>query len=188
MAPEDNELIDLFLSRSEEALRLTGEKYGPLLFSRAERLLESRQDAEECVNDTLLALWNTIPPVLPDSLPAYASRLLRNQAMKKLRDRTRLKRAPETYTLCLEEIEPLAASCALVEDELMAGELHQAVIGYLDSLPKNDRMLFLRRFSLMDSYEALSAWSGLSEGALRTRISRILKGLRKHLEKDGLLN
>jgi RNA polymerase sigma-70 factor (ECF subfamily) len=98
---DDKKIIELFFARAEGAMDALAEKYGKGLFHMCRNLLGDSRDAEECVSDTYLALWNTIPPEKPEPLSAYLYRVGRNRALKKLRDRSAQKRSG--YEVSLEE-------------------------------------------------------------------------------------
>ena len=83
---DDKKIIGLFLARDENALRAVEQKYGGLCYYIAENILGRREDCEECVNDVLLALWQSIPPEEPENLRAFTAKLTRNRAIAKRRD------------------------------------------------------------------------------------------------------
>lgn len=184
---EDSEIIGLFFERSEDAVAALSKKYGSTSMRIAENVLGKREDAEECVSDALLAVWNKIPPERPEPLAAYLFKVVRNIAINKRKQNTAQKRCGQ-YDVCLDELEAVLADTSSVEEELSAKELARHIDRFAASLRGTDRMLFVRRFWFMDSYEELSRLSGLGQGAVRTRIARIRRALRDHLIKEGILN
>lgn len=178
---EDRQILNLFLARAEGAIEALAHTLGRRLQSMAMNILSDPQDAEECVNDTYLALWNAIPPAKPDPLSAYALRVCRNTALKRLRSRQAQKRSG--YEVSLEEL----AQCIpdISADTPDARELSRAMNRYLATLSKENRILFLRRYWFGDSIRDLSLNLGIGENALTVRLSRIRAGLKTHLSKEG---
>ena len=114
---DDSKIIDLLFERSEQAIAELTSRYGPACLRIAEGILNNRQDAEECVNDTYLAVWNTVPPQKPDHLPGYVFRIVRNLALKKYHENTALKRN-SSYDVALDEITEFLPGSASVEDDV----------------------------------------------------------------------
>ncbi len=183
---EDSYIITLFLERSEDAVKELSDTYGAIFQKQAMNILKNREDAEECVSDLYLSIWNSIPPNRPDSLLAYGSRILRNLALDRIRHENALKRPQkEQWT----EEDPLdqLTSPGKVEDEMIAKELEAAIDAFLEGQPRINQMLFVRRYWYLDSYEELARLSGLSQVALRARLSRMRRDLRQFLRKEGVL-
>ncbi len=182
---EDERIIELFFDRSEEAIRELNEKYGDLCIRIAENILSSKQDAEECVNDTGFAVWNRIPPERPVSLQAYVSRIVRNLALKKS-ERENAHKRRGNHGVCIEELSEVLPCRDETEDRVDAKLVKDTVNDFLSGLKSDDRVLFLRRYWYSDSYEQLSRRSGMKEGAIRTRLSRIRKQLKEYLREKGV--
>ncbi len=180
---EDEKILELFFARSEDAIPALSEKYGPLCYQTAHNILQSREDAQECVNDAFLGFWNAVPPARPDPLLAFLLRIVRNCSLNRLTYNTRRKRSNPYYE-CIGELE-LAAPGA-VEDRLEAKELACHIESFLQTQDQISRMLFVRRYWYMDDYATLARLSGLREGAVRTRLSRQRKELKKYLEMRGV--
>ena len=178
---DDRAIIKLLFDRAEAAIDALAQRFGRCLHQIAMNILCSTRDAEECVNDTYLALWNTIPPAQPDPLSAYACRVCRNTALKRLRRENAQKRS--AYEVSLDEL----AGC--IPDKtagiLDTRELGQAIDRYLATLSKENRILFLRRYWFGDSIRDLTRLMGIRENALSVRLSRIRAGLKEHLSKEG---
>ena len=102
---EDSEIISLLWERSESALDEIIHRYGRMLKSFARRILSTPQDAEECINDALLDIWNTIPPKRPEAIASYAAMLTRRRAVDRLRRLTAKKRGGGVYLVALDELE-----------------------------------------------------------------------------------
>lgn len=181
---DDNGIIELFFERSEKAVEELSAKYGRLCMGIAVNVLGSYQDAEECVNDTYLGVWNAIPPARPNSLTAFVCRLARNISINRYKYNSAKKRG--AYGVCISELEECLPSGSTAEERFETEELSRHIDEFLDTLDKTDRMLFVRRYWYMDGFGELSARSKLSAGAVRTRLSRLRGGLRKFLESRGV--
>lgn len=179
---DDRYIIKLLFDRAEGAIDALEKKYGKGLHRMAMNILSDPQDAEECVNDTYLALWNTIPPNWPEPLSAYAYKIGRNTALKKLRNRTAQKRS--AYEVSLDEL-AACISDASAQEALDARELGRAIDRYLTTLTSENRIIFLRRYWFGDSLKNLAHILGMTENALSVRLNRIRAGLKAHLSKEG---
>lgn len=180
---EDRKLIALFFERSEQAITALALRFGNRLYATAYNILNSREDAEEAVSDTYLALWNIIPPEKPDPLEGYVYRTGRNVALKKLRFLRAQKRSSQ-YDISLDELSAVLSGGNL-EDALDARELGLAIDRFLDTLPKQSRILFMRRYWFGDSVKDLSKAFSLSENTVSVRLSRIRTQLKTYLQKEG---
>lgn len=183
---EDHQIIDLFYERSEKALSKLAEKYEDNCMKISMNVLNSKQDSEECVNDSYLAMWNTIPPANPKPLKAYLYRIVRNKAIDKYKSNNRQKRNG-TYDVCLDELEFCIEGLKTVEEEVTSRELSEHINGFLETLDAANQMLFVRRYWYMDSYENLAMRTGIKEGAIRTRIARVKSRLKEYLVERGYL-
>ena len=77
---EDEKIIEMFFERSEQSIRELDIKYGKVCRKLSYNIVNSRQDAEECVNGTYLGAWNAIPPAKPDPLLTYICKIVRNSS------------------------------------------------------------------------------------------------------------
>ncbi|MCD7788643.1 MAG: sigma-70 family RNA polymerase sigma factor [Firmicutes bacterium] len=179
----DAEILKLFLERSERAIEVLSEKYGRAASKLTKNIVGDERDAEECVNDAYLAVWNTVPPKEPSPMSQYLYGIVRNISVNRVRYNTAEKRGE--YTLCLDELEEAVPSPDGTESEFESGELSHAIDAFIDTLGKTDRMIFVRRYWYLDSISDLSKAAGLREGAVRTRLSRIRSRLKKFLERKG---
>ena len=182
---DDKQIIRLLFARAEHALELLAQRFGPRLLQTALNILHSYRDAEECVNDTYLAVWNAIPPRKPDPLAGFVFKTGRNLALKRLRYDTAQKR-DSRYDLSLEELARYIGGTEL-EETLSAQELGRAIDRFLDTVSCDSRVIFLRRYWFGDSVRDIARILGYSEGAVSVRISRTCRKLREHLEKEGYL-
>lgn len=183
---EDSKIIDLFFERSEKAIVELSKKYGSVCMKVSMNVLNNRQDAEECVNDSYMGVWNRIPPEKPNPLLAFVCRIVRNISINRYKKNNTQKRK-SNYDLCLDELENYVSSRNDVEEEFEEGEITAYIDDFLDSQSQTNRMIFVRRFWYMDSYEQIANASGIKEGAIRTRLSRVKAELKKYLEKRGVI-
>ncbi len=181
---EDAEIIKLLLERREAALDEITQRYGRLLRSFAGRLLPTAQDAEECVNDALLDIWNTIPPKQPVSVASYAMVLTRRRSIDRIRRLTAKKRGGGVYTVALDELEDCIPDTAASNAD--SGLLREAINGFLAELSAEDRLLFIGRYFALESIESLAEHNGISRNAVNIRLSRMRKKLKRQLEERRL--
>ena len=183
---DEAQILKLFYHRSADAVTEAHRAYGGLLQQLCGNILEDARDTEECINDTLLALWNTIPPEKPDSLLAYTCRIGRNQALKRRRDSHAAKR-DSRRSLPLEELLSVLPAPSL-EEQWDADQLARAIEDWLDGQSREDRVLFLRRFWFGDPIREAAGRTGLSEEAAAKRLQRMKKRLRDYLKEEGYLD
>lgn len=182
---DDNRIVDLYLRRDEAAIRETAGKFGGRLRSLAYGIVDDRQTAEECENDTYLEAWNAIPPHEPRSyLYAFLARITRHIALNRCRERSRLKRSAWIceFSAELEQCIPAPDDTACRMDDLALGE---AINGFLGKLDEEKRNLFVRRYWYLDSIADISKRFALSESKVKTTLFRCRARLRKHLEQEG---
>jgi RNA polymerase sigma-70 factor (ECF subfamily) len=182
---DDKQILSLFEARSEQAIRELAAKYGPLCKNLAYHILVDSHDAEECVNDAYLALWEQIPPAQPGSLSAYLCAIVRNIAITRYHANTAKKRN-SSYTVSLQELERDIPCPNGVDDELEARRITDSINTFLKKLDKHSRVLFIRRYWHGYSIEELSQLFGISHHTVSVRLSRIREKLKKHLRKDGV--
>lgn len=182
---EDREILDLFAQRSEQAILEISGKYGPLCMKLAYNILGNLHDAEECVNDAYLALWNRIPPEKPEPLSAYLCAVVRNIAVNRYYYNTASQRN-SSYTVALQELERTIPCPVNVEDELEARRITACINAFLKRIDRNSRVLFVLRYWHGASIEELAERFGISRHTISVRLHRIREKLRKHLRKEGV--
>ena len=180
---EDSQIIDLFFARDEEAIGAVDAKYGRLCRDLSRRILADDRDAQECVSDAYLGLWNAIPPQRPDPLLAFLCRLVRNISITRYHYNTAAKRSSQ-YEVALEELEHTLAAPETPETVLERKELTRLLNAFLSGLSRQDRVIFLRRYWFADSYAQIAARTGLREGTVSARLTRLRKKLRQFLEEQ----
>ena len=176
---EDEAIVALFWNRSPQAIEELDKKYGRLCRKLANNIVNSREDAEECVNDAYLGVWNAIPPARPHSLRAYLVKVVRNVAWKVCERRQAAKRSG--CTVALEELEGCLTDGKTVEDEVEARELARLIEAFLDTLTAKERVIFMRRYGFLDSYGEIARRVGISEKNVSVRLSRMRRKLRDYL-------
>lgn len=177
---DDEKIIEMFFRRSEQGIRELDIKYGKICHNLSYNIVNNRQDAEECVNHAYLGVWNTIPPARPDPLLAYILKIVRNISLKVYWRKEAAKRSSH-YTIALEEIEAVIADQKTVEDEIEARELAHIIENFLDTLTRENRVIFMRRYWFSDSYKEIAELMGLSEKNISVRLSRIRRKMKEYL-------
>lgn len=183
---EDGKIIELFVKRSEDAINETDKKYRLLCRSIAYNILRDNGETEECINDTYLKLWNSIPPQIPVFFNNYIARITRNTAIYFYKKKHRLKRGSDTVELALSEIAECVDMNCDVENETEKKETTQAITEFLDSLESSKRKIFLLRYWNFCSVKEISEHEGISEVSVRTTLHRVRKQLKKYLEERDL--
>ena len=184
----DKRIIELFFERSERAISELSKRYGGVVLRIAKNLLQNRQDAEECVNDTYLGVWNSIPPQRPESLTAFVCKIARNIAINRIEyDNTQKRGGEAEEEVCFEELEECIPSGETAEATYEASFISELIDEFLDTLDKKNRMIFVRRYWYMDSFKDIAAETELSEGTVRTRLTRLRDKLKEFLESRGVI-
>ena len=180
---DDKEIIVLLWNRAERAIDALKARFGNPLHRITMNILNDPQDAEEAENDTYLALWNAIPPNKPDPLPPFVYKVGRNTALRHLRNRSADKRQSR-YDLSLEELSEILPASTL-EDTIDARALGRAICAFLDTLKKEDRVLFVQRYWFGDDIAALAETFSLTISNTSVRLHRIRGKLKDYLNKEG---
>ena len=181
---DDTRIIELFMLRDEKAIAETASKYGKKLYQLAKGILRNEGDAEESVNDTYLKAWNTIPPQRPKYYFAYLSKICRYLAFDKLDWNHAQKRNAHIVELTFEM--ELCLPDLRNEMRLEAEEIGQLLNQFLDTLSKENRLVFMRRYWYLESIQEISKRYRLSESNVKTRLHRTRTKLKKFLEREGI--
>lgn len=182
---EDSKILSMLWDRAEGAIEALAREFGKRLLNTAQNILNSQQDAEECVNDTYWAVWNRIPPLRPEPLAGFVYKTGRNIALKRLRDQSAQKRN-SSYDLSLDELAGAIGEADLLE-RLEARELGQAIDRFLSQVTPDSRVIFLRRYWFGDSVKEIARATGRTENAVSVRLSRLREQLRTYLKQEGFL-
>ncbi len=182
----DEQIIDLYFDRNEQAISETDNKYGGMLFTIAHNILCDPLDCEECKNDAYLGIWNAIPPSRPAMFSAFISKIMRNVVANRYRDKTRQKRIPSELTVSLEDLGEVLYSENSPEREYEAKELGKVIEKYIQSLTERQRFIFMERFYFVKTIDQIAKEYGIPSATINREISKIKQGLKIHLEENGV--
>ena len=181
---EDQEIIQLYWDRNEQAIRETEAAYGGRLNAYACRIVNTREDAQECVSDTYLAAWNSIPPQRPQYFFSYLAKICRNFCFGRLDWMNAAKRKAEVVTLTREM--ELCIPDRTLERKLEGEELGALLNRFLSTISRENRMIFLRRYWYADSIEEIAGRYHFSQSKVKTSLFRTRSKLYTFLEKEGV--
>ena len=182
----DEEIIALYFDRDEKAITETERKYKSYLLKIAYNVLHSEQDSEECVNDTYLRVWNTIPPNRPKLFRAFLAKITRNLAFDKYENENRKKRIPHGSLLSFDEIRDFIPDSSTPEAELEAKEISKVINAYLKSTSDKNLYIFVSRYFFAMPILSIAERLGCSEATVHKRIKAIKSELRKRFESEGI--
>ena len=174
---DDKKIISLFWQRDEQAITEFAASHKRLCICAASEITGNAHDAEECFADTCLALWNTIPPQKPESLRAYALRICKNFALNLIRSKNRQKR----FSILVELDECITEGLP----DLEPTEIGVRIDSFMESLPKREAVIFIRRYNCSQPVKDIAAAMGLTENQVSKILMKLRKKLKKHLEKEG---
>ncbi len=187
---DDRSIVELYWQRSPYATSETDCKYGRMLKSLSYRLLKDIRDSEECVNDTYLSAWNSMPSDRPTYLGAYLSKITRNFSLSRLRKENAAKRGGiySTVEALTDELtECIPSSDGNVEAMFENGRLKNALNSFISSLPTEKRVIFIRRYFYSDEISDIAKRVGIGESKVKTTLFRLRAELRSILEREELL-
>ncbi len=182
---DDREIIRMFFERSETALREVSRKYGTYCMAIARNILRNHEDAEECVNDTYMRAWDSIPPNDPPFLGAYLGRITKNLALNRARAKRSGKRGGSEEALSFEELDEFVSGSYSIENESERREILEAINAFLDGLPAKNRQIFVARYWQYYKLSELCARFNMSESSVAVNLSRTRKKLKEYLIKRG---
>lgn len=185
---DDKEIITLFNQKSGDAITETDKKYGAYCYSIAENICRDSRDAEECVNDAYLAVWNSIPPQDPASLKLFLARIVRNLAFNRYNESRAEKRGGGEVALVLDELAECLESRDNVESELDRRALGDLMRGFVKELPKKERQIFVRRYFYTEPLTDIAKLCGMTENSVSVTLHRTRKKLKELLKKEGFYN
>ena len=183
----DDRIISLLFQRDEQALQIIRQQYGAICFQMAYRMTGNREDAEECVSDMLMDVWNSIPPNHPERLPVYLITLVRRTAIDKYEHVHRIKRGGTQFCASLDELSEIIPSGEQVEHQVEQRELTAALTKWLQTLPEGKRNLFMQRYFMAESVQAIAEKNNMSISAVKMTLLRTRNQLKEYLRKEGLL-
>ena len=183
----DDAIVSLLFARDEAALQEIQTNYGKLCYKLANDILNCREDSEECVNDMLMKVWQTIPPKHPDSLLAYVITIIRNAAVNRFHALRAQKRGGKQFAEAWEELEMTLQSNEDLNDTVDQHELTREIERFLDTLSLQTRNIFLRRYYMSQSIQEISEQYGMGVSAVKISLMRTREKLKKYLKGEGLL-
>lgn len=183
---DDSKIITLFFERSQNAVNELSEKYGRLCLQISVNILKNISDSEECVNDAYLALWNNIPPEVPDDLKTYLIKVVRNISLKRYHANTAVKRN-SFYDTALSELEEVLTADVSSENEVLFKELSEKINTFLGGLSRENRTFFVCRYYYGDSIKAIAEKTGNTPHLVSVRLMRTREKLKEYLRKEELI-
>ena len=182
---EDKDIVKLYWERDPDAIKETASKYGVYCRVIARNILGNQEDAEECVNDTYLKAWNSIPPNSPNVLSAYLGKITRNLSFDRFRQKCADKRGEGEIELVLDELSECISDTAGVEDEVEKKELVRSINSFLDTLSQEKCSIFLCRYWYAMPVSEIAVRFGMSDGNVSVVLNRIRGKLKKYLIERG---
>ena len=182
---DDNKIIELYQARDELAIKNTSDKYGKYCYAIAFNILSDDGECEECLDDTWLCTWNSIPPVVPQCLRSFVAKITRNLSRDRFRKKNRQKRVPDSMTMALEELDSFLEGTVSAEDDTVRRELAGVIDMFLRSLPERECNIFLRRYYFVDSISEIAKRYSIKESNVYAILSRTRAKLREQLQKEG---
>lgn len=184
---DDRRIIDLYFARNEQAIEETASKYGKYCFSIANHILSDPEDSKECVNDTYLDAWNSIPPHRPQSLALYLGKITRRISIDRWRKRNARKRSGGEMNLVLEELYECIPDETDVESEYEKRRLSETINSFVKELPASEQKVFLCRYWYMDSVKSIGKRFHYSESKVKSMLYRTRAKLKTVLSEEGFL-
>ena len=182
---DDQAIINLFWAREEQAITETEKKYGSYCRSIARNILRSVSDQEECLNDTWLQPWNSLPPQRPSVFPVYLGTITRNLSLNRIRHASAQKRGANKLELAYEELQESVPANSTVEEQVAARELGRKLDSFLRNLSQKECCIFLRRYWYMDTIAQIARRYHMTEGGVKASLHRTRKKLKAYLEQEG---
>ncbi len=180
---EDSKIIDLYFERSEDAIKETDIKYGKYCRTIAYNILYSDEDSEECVNDTYMKAWESIPPQIPRVFSAFLGRITRNLALNRYAFQ-RAEKRNNTARVPLDELEGVLSADDF--DPAIEITLRDAVNSFVKALPRETRVIFVRRYWYMSSIKDIAEDYKIPQGTVKSILSRTKKRFALYLKKEGI--
>ena len=182
---DDRKIVDLYWARDEHAILESDKKYGRMLHSLSYSLLSSREDAEECVNDTYLDAWRAMPTARPDRLGAFLSKITRRISIDRFREKHREKRGGIDNLTA--ELSECVSGGRTPSEEYDDERISEQINLFLHGQPKEKRVMFVLRYFYSSSIDEIAEKMGISESKVKTTLFRMRAELKKELEEQELL-
>jgi len=184
---EDNEIVELYWERSEDAISETSKKYDRYCRFISFNILHNNEDAEECENDTYLHAWNAMPPNRPSCLATFLGKITRNLSLDKFKNYNAKKRGLGQTELILSELDDCIPSSSTVEQDIAEKELVEILNSFIKNLPKEKRIMFMQRYWYLMSIKEIAKRSATNESQVKSALFRARNTLKSILEKEGVL-
>ncbi len=182
---KDSEIVNLYWRRNEEAIRQTQQKYGAYLSKVAYNILSDFEDSKECVNDTYLAAWKSMPPHRPNVLSTYLGKITRQLSIDVFRKKKSAKRYASEYAISLDELGDTFSDSTTPENVFDGKMLDAAINRFICALPDDVQRAFVGRYFFLDSIKDIAGYCGMKEGKLKSLLYRTRKQLKSYLVKEG---
>lgn len=182
---KDQEIVGLYWDRNEDAIQQTQMKYEAYLSKVAYNILADFEDSKECVNDTYLAAWNSMPTNRPNNLSTYLGKITRQISIDVFRKKHREKRYASEYAISLDELGDSFTDGTTPEQELDAKLLDEAITRFVCALPKLTQLAFVGRYYFFDSLKDIATYCGMTEGKVKVLLFRTRQKLKLYLKKEG---
>ena len=182
---DDVKIVQLYWDRDEQAIPATSDKYGNYCISIARNILGSWEDAEECVNDTYMGAWNSMPPHRPHTLSTFLGKITRNLSLNRYKQNTADKRGGGEALVVMDEIAELVSDTDRVEQEVDRRELVRAIDTFLERLPADKRRIFVCRYWYFDPVSDIASRFGMTENHVSVTLNRLRLKLHNYLQERG---
>lgn len=184
---KDAEILELYWGREERAIYETQKAYGNYCYSIAWNILYSREDSDECVNDTWLRAWNAIPPKRPGRLSLFLGTITRNLSLDRWKEKQAMKRGSGEMELALDELAECVPAAHDTQAAVEAAELERMLNAFLRTLPERECNIFLRRYWYVEEYSEIARRYGMKLNTVKTSLFRTRAKLRDYLEREGVV-
>ncbi len=183
---ENGSIVELYWTRSEDAILETEKKYGRYCLQISYNILKNNEDAKECVNDTYVNAWNAIPPNRPQRLSTFLGKITRNLSLQRYRKNCTAKRGGGQVPLVLDELEDCIPTISDVDHAIDEKVLSDVLSEFLMTLQKTERIVFVRRYWYLCSIKDIARMHGMSESKAKSILYRTRNKLKTHLKKEGI--
>ncbi|MBQ6735169.1 MAG: sigma-70 family RNA polymerase sigma factor [Lachnospiraceae bacterium] len=184
----DSGIVELFFQRDETAIRETERKYGRYCAAVAARILDRKEDVEECVSDVWLAVWNMIPPKRPQLLKMFLAKITRHIAVDRYRKNAAQKRGGTAVEQSIEELKECLPVSGGMEEIVSENAMRESINAFIASLPEREGDIFIRRYFYVETVAEIAKRYKLKESNVLMILSRTRKKLEKHLIREGWID
>ncbi len=182
---DDKKIVCMFLERDELALKEVSRKYGAYCTTIARNILHNNEDAEECVNDTYMRVWDSIPPNKPAALGAFLGKITKNLALNRVDSLQCEKRGGKDVSVPFEELDEFISGNDSVEGESEFNEMVDEINAFLETLPAKKRMIFVARYWQYEKLSEIAECFGMAQSSVASSLGRTCRKLRDYLIKRG---